>query len=72
MVVFGLFATVYAVSGTYAKAESYPMQKNQTAQTTGSDISKVPVVVSGDDCCHPGADCCKGGACCHKRRSKAI
>lgn len=75
MFVFGLFATVFAMSETNASAGktevSCPMQKsqgNESAQTL--DLSKVVVVKSdnsGEDCCQPGADCCKGGACCRKK-----
>lgn len=67
--VFGLFATVFAVSRTGAeKAVSCPMQTTQTAANENTDFSKVPVYVSEEDCCKPGADCCKGGVCCKKKK----
>ena len=66
--VFGLFATVFAVSRTGAeKAASCPMQSAQTKSAVNMDLSKVPVFISEENCCKPGADCCKGGVCCKKK-----
>lgn len=67
--VFGLFATVFAVSRTGANnAANCPMQNAQTATSENTDLSKVPVFISEENCCKPGADCCKGGVCCKKKK----
>ncbi len=70
MFVFGLFATVFALSGTNTSAEkteaSCPMHK-QTAETAAGEKNK-------DSCCGM-TDCCKngkcsmGGACCKDKDS---
>jgi len=65
--VFGLFSAAFALNKTnQAFNQSQKHQTTQAIQTI--DMKQVPVIVSDDDCCKPGADCCKGGSCCKKKK----